>query len=816
MENRNYMEFVIEVLQHDAPTLQEFLDFALDKAIELTESKVGYIYHYSEEKKRFMFNGCSKTERDIRCSEEGTNFERDCIWREVAEKKKAVILNDFEAFSSTKKDCIKIKKKFKRFLSIPVFKNDKIIAVVGMGNKVDEYTDEDVLKLRLMMDAVWKVVDQKKAEEDLRENEKLLNKVFDSIPIGLWFADKSGKLIRGNPAGVKIWGAEPKVGIEEYGVFKAKRLPSGQEIQPDEWALARTIRDGVTITDELLEIEAFDGKKKIIINHSIPVYDENKEISGAIVINQDVTQKIKAEEERKNNEDKYLLIAENMTNIITMLDMDLNYTFVTPNVEKIHGFKPEEFLDLKIQEALTPDSLREIMKVFEEEMVIEMSGTGDSDRIRIFELEEYKKDGTTLWMENVVSFIRNDHGTPIGILTVSRDISERKEAEKEQEMLQAQLIMAQKMESIGRLAGGIAHDFNNMLSVIMGRVELLLLKIDQGHPFFSDLLQVKNAAERSANLTSQLLAFARKQVVAPKVIDLNDSLRKMLEMMKRLIGENVKLDLDLSEDLWPVKIDPTQLDQVVANLTVNARDAVGQKGLLRFCTENVVILKDRPEGLPGIKKGEYVLLRVLDDGCGMTEEVLDKVFEPFFTTKKPGEGTGLGLSTIYGIVKQNDGYIYAFSELGKGSEFQIYLPKEAKKVKKKGAVDYERGAHKKGQTILFVEDEISILEIGSETLESFGYNVVSAYDPKNAIKLAQDFEGEIDLLITDVIMPGMNGKELERILKDIYPDIKVVFMSGYTSDIISSEGVIEHETNFIQKPFSQKELSEIVKKALIQ
>ena len=509
----------------------------------------------------------------------------------------------------------------------------------------------------------------------------------------------------------------------------------------------------------------------------------------------------------KTNEEKYRLIANNMINVITILDMDLNYTFVTPNVEKIHGYPPEEYVKLSLQDTVAPHSIMEVMKVFEEEMAIEMSGTGDPDRIRIFELEEYKKDGSTFWMENVVSFIRDENGMPTGILTVARDITERKEAEKEQKALQEQLIMAQKMESIGRLAGGIAHDFNNMLSVIMGRVELLMLKIDQGHPFYSDLLQVKNAAERSANLTSQLLAFARKQVVAPKVIDLNDSLKKMLDMMRRLIGENVKLDLDLSKDLWPVKIDPTQLDQIVANLIVNARDAVSKNGQVKFKTENTAIAEEVIDDLPGIKKGEYTLLTVTDNGCGMSKEVLDKIFEPFFTTKEQGEGTGLGLSTIYGIVKQNDGYIYAFSEVDKGSEFRIYLPRVKEAVKQKEDRDYERVIDKKDHTILFVEDEISILEIGAETLESFGYKVLAAEKPEKALEIAKEHDGKIDLVITDVIMPGMNGKELEKELKKLYPDIAVLFMSGYTADVLFSEGIVEDETNFIQKPFSQKDLS---------
>ena len=397
MESKNYMKFVIEVLQHNALTLQEFLDFALDKAIELTESKIGYIYHYSEEKKQFVLNTWSKDvmkECSVMNQKTVYDLEKTGFWDEVVKQKKDLILNNFEAPYSPKKGYPKGHVKLTRFMSISIFKENEIIAVVGMANKESDYTDDDVLKLRLMMDAVWKVVDQKKAEENLRESEE-----------------------------------------------------------------------------------------------------------------------------------RYHLIAENMGNVITMLDMDFNFTFATPNVEKVIGFPPEEYMKLSLTETLLPHSLQEVMVVFEEEMAIEMSGESDPDRIRIFELEEYKKDGSTFWMENVVSFVRDENGVPVGVLIVAMDITERKEAEKEQKRLQEQLIMAQKMESVGRLAGGIAHDFNNMLSVIMGRIELLMLKVDKEHPFYNDFFQIRNAAERSANLTAQLLAFARRQVVVPRVIDLNNSLK---------------------------------------------------------------------------------------------------------------------------------------------------------------------------------------------------------------------------------------------------------------------------------------------------
>ena len=509
------------------------------------------------------------------------------------------------------------------------------------------------------------ITDRKAAEDALKNREYLLNKIFDVLPIGLWFADKNGKLLQGNPAGVRIWGAEPTVPMEEYGVFKARRLPSGKEIATDDWALAHTIREGATIVDELLEIDSFDGKKKIILNYTAPVLDDLGNIHGAIVVNHDIT---------------------------------------------------------------------------------------------------------------------------------------------EREQLHAQLQQAQKMESVGRLAGGVAHDFNNMLGVIFGHIEMALDDVDPAAPLHASLQAIQHAAERSAALTRQLLAFARKQTIAPKVIDINETVAGMLNMLRRLIGEDIDLLWQPGENLLPVKVDPSQIDQLLANLCVNARDAIEGVGNITIETASAAFDEAYCAAHHGFVPGEYILLAVSDDGCGMDKKTLNQIFEPFFTTKEQGKGTGLGLASIYGMVKQNNGFINVYSEPGQGTTFRIYLPvymaKSDEVVGKAPELPAERGH----ETILLVEDEPAILEMTTMMLERLGYSVVAAATPGEAIRLALEYRGKINLLMTDVVMPEMNGRELAGNLLSHYPDLKRLFMSGYTANVIAHHGVLDEGVHFIQKPFSMKDL----------
>ena len=395
-----------------------------------------------------------------------------------------------------------------------------------------------------------------------------------------------------------------------------------------------------------------------------------------------------------------------------------------------------------------------------------------------------------------------------------RDITERKHGKQEQTRLEAQLQQAQKMESVGRLAGGVAHDFNNMLGVILGHAELALRQVDPALPLHADLLEIRKAANRSADLTRQLLGFARRQSVAPKVLDLNEVVAGMLKMLRRLVGEEIAVEWLPDPDLWPVKMDPSQIDQVLANLCVNARDAIDGIGRISIETGNITFDQNYCAIHPEFMPGEYVLLSASDDGCGMEKDTLSSLFEPFFTTKAMGEGTGLGLATVYGIVKQNHGFINVYSELTEGTTFKIYLPRHESEPGRAGAPGAATPAARGQETILLVEDEQAILGLTKRMLEHYGYTVLAAGTPGEAIRLAKEHAGEIQLLMTDVVMPEMNGRALTKNLLSLYPQLKRLFMSGYTADVIAYRGVLDEGVHFIQKPFSTEDLATKVRNAL--
>jgi PAS domain S-box-containing protein len=390
----------------------------------------------------------------------------------------------------------------------------------------------------------------------------------------------------------------------------------------------------------------------------------------------------------------------------------------------------------------------------------------------------------------------------------------RKQAEAVKIQLEEQLQHAQKMESVGRLAGGVAHDFNNMLGVILGHANLALMDLDPTQALYGSLTEIHQAAERSASLTRQLLAFARKQTIVPRTIDLNETLAGMLNMLRRIIGEGIDLSWQPDEDVWPVKVDSSQLDQILANLCVNARDAIADVGKVTIETGNSTIDEAYCSQYKGILPGEYVRLTVSDTGCGMDKDTLNLIFEPFFTTKGTGKGTGLGLATVYGAVKQNNGFIYVNSLPGLGTTFSVFLPRHQgdAPAPKPGAL--ERQAESGHETILLVEDEPAILNVTTLILTRQGYTVLAADSPEGGIALGRENAGRISLLLTDVVMPRMNGRDLARELLSSDPRLKCLFMSGFTADIIASQGAIGEGVHFIQKPFSVHSLSAKVREVL--
>ncbi len=427
----------------------------------------------------------------------------------------------------------------------------------------------------------------------------------------------------------------------------------------------------------------------------------------------------------------------------------------------------------------------------------------------------YASDGHQELLETIKTTVRSPTGKLIGVLGIARNITERKRAEEEKQKLLNQLYQARKIDAIGRLAGGVAHDFNNMLSVIMGRSELARLSLDSGHPVYKDLLDIEDVVRRSADLTRQLLAFARRQPIAPEVLNLNETIEAMLKMIRRLIGEGVNMIWRPATGLWPVNMDPVQIDQILANLIINARDAMENNlGEVVIETANRTIDPSCCGTVPVSVPGDFVLLSVRDNGCGMEPQTLENIFEPFFTTKEKGRGTGLGLSTIYGIIRQNDGFIQVWSEPGKGSRFDIHIPRFTGDILPEAEKPPEKPAQSGKERIILVEDEPEILHVTTAMLEKLGYRVSPFSSPLEALNLIENPNDRIHLLITDVVMPEMNGRELSNHLLSGFPAMKCLFMSGYTADVIAHHGVLEEGVNFIQKPFTMKNLASKIRTIL--
>lgn len=485
--------------------------------------------------------------------------------------------------------------------------------------------------------------------------------------------------------------------------------------------------------------------------------------------------------------------------MVVITDRGGTIQYVNPAFSSVTGFTREEAI------GRNPRILKSGKQ--DETFYHDLWQTISGGRTWIGRMVNKRKDGELFIEDATISPVRDMSGGVVAYVAVKRDVTEHLS-------LSEQLEQAQKMESVGRLAGGVAHDYNNMLGIILGYAELALYEAPTGTPIHNELTEIRKAAQRSADLTRQLLAFARRQTVDPQVLNLNRAVDGMLKMLRRLIGEDIDLVWLPGTDLWRVKIDPAQIDQILANLCVNARDAITGVGQVTIETQNVTFDHAYCAAHLGFAPGEYVMLAVSDNGCGMDDATRKQIFEPFFTTKEVGRGTGLGLSTVYGIVRQNNGFINVYSEPGQGTTLRIYIPRSRVDMETAAAERAEELPRGKGEAILVVEDEPGILQMAVGILERLGYTVVSAPSPGEAVSLFEEYGGKIDLLLTDVVMPEMNGRELAQRLLAQKPDMKCLFMSGYTANVIVHHGVLEKGVHFTQKPFSVRDLARKVRKIL--
>ncbi|MDR3630746.1 MAG: PAS domain S-box protein [Desulfocapsaceae bacterium] len=558
-----------------------------------------------------------------------------------------------------------------------------------------------------------------------------------------------------------------------------------------------------------------NGGTVIVETSGVPFFDAGGTYLGYRGMDLNITERKQAENSSRESQTKLEAAMASMTDAVSISDAYGHFIEVNDAFASFHRFenkaacfkRREEYQDVFDFSALSGEQVpKEMWPV---------SRALQGETVSSIEYTLCRKDTAESWFGSFsFSPIRDKHGTIVGSVVVARDITELKRNEEARLKLKAQLQQAQKMEAIGQLAGGVAHDFNNMLSVILGHTEMAMEGMEKTHPLFADLKEINNAAQRSAGITRQLLSFARKQTIITEVINLNVTVEGMLKMLTRLIGEGIGLIWEPGVDLWSVMIDPSQIDQILVNLCVNARDAIAGVGTIIVKTRNMTLTDKDSQQAPYLVAGDYVMLAVSDTGCGMSMETQNHIFEPFFTTKGIGEGTGMGLATIYGVVKQNKGFITVFSEPGQGATFKIYIPRHLSSAEQGNREEVRRPEGDKDETILLVEDEPTLIKMTTSMLQRLGYSVVAAATPREAINAVNTFGNEIHLLITDVIMPEMNGKELAEKLLTIQPNMKCLFISGYTADIISKQGVLQEGVHFLKKPFSKRELAANVQVAL--
>ncbi|HHE37146.1 MAG TPA: hybrid sensor histidine kinase/response regulator [Candidatus Cloacimonetes bacterium] len=634
---------------------------------------------------------------------------------------------------------------------------------------------------------------RKKVERELRESERKYRTLVEKIEEGICVVDEKENLTFVNPATAEIFGCEVKELI-------------GRNLQdfttPDEFKnildQTKIRRRGETSKYEMKIIRK-DGQERIIEVTASPMF-EKELFFGSFGILVDVTDTIQT----KKTLQELKKAVETMHLGVTITDMDRKIIYSNPADAKMHGYEVKDLIGKDVK-MFAPPNLRKSMSL---EHVKKWKGL-------IRESVNIRQDGSTFPVRLITDIVKVGD-EPIAMVTTCEDITEQKEAENEKGRIQAQLLQAQKMEIVGQLAGGIAHDFNNLLTVINGYSGTILSKISKTDQFYDSILNINKCGIKAANLTKQLLAFSRKEIIKPRSLNLNKIILDVENMIRGLIGENVNLISYLEVNIKDIKADPGQIEQILSNLVLNARDAISENGNIEIHTDLLNLNEPFSTTFGTIPPGEYVVLSVKDNGCGMNEEILHHLFEPFYTTKEPGKGTGLGLSTVFGIVKQNNGYIFVESEPGKGSNFKIYFPGLKKEEKFEEEIGDESKLPKGDETILLVEDQPNVREFICSILEEFGYNVLEAADGLEALEYAKKYANPVQLLITDVRMPKMNGFKLAENIIKIYPKIRILYVSGYTEDKEIKKGMEGFFAGFLKKPFSFSELVTKVREILDQ
>jgi PAS domain S-box-containing protein len=640
-------------------------------------------------------------------------------------------------------------------------------------------------------------------EKALQIQKAYLEQLLECAPDGIALADKDHRITRINAQFTRLFGYTPEETIGRIGddlIAPPERFDEASDIsirvgrgEPVRVETVRRRKDGSPVFVELMAAPVRVGDEHL----------------ADYVSYRDITERKQAEEVLIKREGKLQKLFDEAPVGYVEIDAEGRITQVNSTELAMIGYSAEEMLGQFVWKLAIDTEQEEARRI----VTAKLSGA-----MRVgpaFERTFKRKDGAPLPVLIIDALIRDPEGKVTGIHAIYQDITERRRSEKEMADLQEQLRQSQKMEAVGRLAGGIAHDFNNLLTVIKGYADLTLLHLEEGDPLRGNIKEIDRASERAKDLTRQLLAFSRRQILQVKVLDLNALLLNMEKMFHRILGEDIQLLTVLDKNLGRVRVDPGEIEQVIMDLAVNARDAMPSGGKLTIETENVKLDEDYARAHLSVTPGHYVRLTVSDTGAGMSREVQERAFEPFFTTKEKGKGTGLGLSTVYGIIKQSGGNIWVYSEPGKGTTFKIYLPKiqeELDHLQNRGESSFFfRGT----EVVLLVEDEAPLRALVAHFLRHQGYTVLEAMSGEEALRIAEENAGErIDLLLTDVVMPKMSGRELADRLENSRPGLKVLFASGYTDDAIVRHGVLEPGVSFLQKPFSLATLGQKIREVL--
>jgi PAS domain S-box-containing protein len=646
-----------------------------------------------------------------------------------------------------------------------------------------------------IIEAVRDLTDLVEMEEALRKSEKRFRNLVETTSDWVWEVDENAVYTYVSPKIRDLLGYEPE---EILG-----KTPFDLMLQEE----ARRVTDrfdSIIASREPFEcLENTnlhkDGRHVILETSGVPIFDAEGRFCGYRGMDRDITERKLAENALHESEEKYRLLVANANDAIFIAQDEVT-KFPNPQTEELVGYSAEELAKIPFVDLIHSE---------EREMVHDRHlkrMRGEEFHPSTYSFRIIPKSGEELWVQLNATPITWE-GRP-ATLNFLRDITQEKK-------LETQLLQSQKMEAIGTLAGGVAHDFNNLLTTIMGNSHMALMDLDKDSPLREEIEGIKEAGERATSLTRQLLAFSRKQVFQPKVLVLNEVLANIEKMLARLIGEHIELEIIPCPGLYRTKVDPGQIEQVIMNLAVNSRDAMPRGGKLIIETAKVDLCENyfRDHAVEA-QPGPYVMLAVSDTGIGMDEEIRSHIFEPFYTTKEKGRGTGLGLSTVYGIVKQSGGFIWTYSEPGQGTTFKIYLPSVEEDVVSEEKEITQTDEMKGSETILVVEDDDMLRKIAQKALQLYAYRVLEAKEGVEALRVCEEHQGPIHLILTDVVMPGMGGRELAEQLQSLRPEIKVLYMSGYTDDAIVHHGVLAPGVNFIEKPFLPEALAKKVREVL--